>query len=321
MNCDITTDIARAADALAGGQLVAFATETVYGLGADVFNESALARVFAVKNRPHFDPLIVHIAHVDWVDRLAVDLPPHAQKLADEFWPGPLTLVVAKLPQVPDLATSGLPTVAIRQPAHSVARELILQANCPVAAPSANKFGRLSPTSAEHVAEQLGDQIDLILDGGPCAVGIESTVIDATGDTPTLLRPGGIPLEAIEQICGRVELMSPNAAESAEPQTSPGMLKRHYSPSTPLRIVESLEDVSFDRRTGFLGFAPQPNLPDFEVIEILSQTADLQEAAANFFAAMRRLDAAGLDLIVACRFPNHGLGRALNDRLDRAAHR
>jgi L-threonylcarbamoyladenylate synthase len=321
MTCPIGADIRLAASMLREGGLVAFATETVYGLGADARNLRAIARLFDVKDRPRFDPLIVHIADVSRLDEIASEVPLPAKKLAAAFWPGPLTLVLPKTDIIPDLITSGLPTVAVRIPAHSQALDLLRTADVPLAAPSANLFGRLSPTTAQHVAEQLSDQIDYILDGGPCRIGVESTVLQFAGNVPRLLRPGGLPLEEIESVIGPVTVAAYTAEEETKPRFSPGQLPRHYSPSTPL-VVQAAGDPlpRAARQSGLLTICCPADTSKFATVEILSADGDLTEAAAGFFGALRRLDAMHLDLIVAEPFPEHGLGRALNDRLRRAAH-
>ncbi|MGC1274100.1 MAG: L-threonylcarbamoyladenylate synthase [Planctomycetaceae bacterium] len=308
------TDVSLAGRLLREGGLVAFGTETVYGLGANALDALAVARVFEAKNRPHFDPLIVHLADRGRVGDVAATFPPIASQLADAFWPGPLTLVLPKRSVVPDLVTSGRSTVAVRVPAPETTRSLLAEAGVPVAAPSANPFGRISPTTAAHVAEQLGDEVDYIFDCGPCAVGIESTVVDLTGSVPILLRPGGVTLESLQEAVGRVEQLT-NASDG--PQRAPGMLSRHYSPRTRLVIAQDPAPVT--GRAGLLAFHPDVSTTGFDRVEVLSITGDLAEAAVNFFAALRRLDAANLDLIVATPFPEVGLGRALNDRLRRAA--
>ncbi len=317
--CVMQTDIERAAELLRNGKLVAFATETVYGLGANALDVVAVARVFAVKNRPHFDPLIVHFADRSWLHRLVAAWPERAEQLASRFWPGPLTLILPKTNLVPDLVTSGLLSVAVRMPAHPLAQELLRLADVPVAAPSANPFGRLSPTRAEHVAEQLGDQIDMILDGGPCTVGVESTVISLVGTDAVLLRPGGVTLEEIESVIGSVVVPNRLNMSANEAALSPGLLPQHYAPRTPLEIVSDLSAVSLPSRCGLLLPQPTADTNQFAAVEVLSATGDLTESAANFFAALRRLDATRVERIIALPFPNHGLGRALNDRLQRAA--
>jgi L-threonylcarbamoyladenylate synthase len=320
MTVAIGTDIARAASLIREGGLVAFATETVYGLGANAYDVRAVGRIFEAKDRPTFDPLIVHVGNRAWVESVAATVTPLAQRLIDAFWPGPLTLVLPKTDRIPDLATAGLPTVGVRMPSHPSAVELLRQANVPIAAPSANRFGHVSPTRAEHVAEQLGDRIDYILDGGPCTVGVESTILDVTGAEAVLLRPGGLPLEAIEAQIGPVRLIEAMSAAN-EPQPSPGRLLRHYATRTALVISDAEESPPSIARVGLLTLAAKSDDEHYAAIETLSPAGDLAEAAANLFAAMRRLDARGLDLIVVRLVPEVGLGRAINDRLRRAAHR
>lgn len=333
--CEISTDVCRAAEILRGGGLVAFGTETVYGLGANALDEHAVAGIFEAKNRPHFDPLIVHIANLDWLDRLTGQLSVDAKSLANEFWPGPLTMVLPKKEIVPDLVTSGLPSVAIRMPSHPLALELLAEVDLPIAAPSANPFGQISPTTAQHVFDNLADRIDLILDGGPCDVGVESTVLLMTEDRPRILRHGGVTQEQLEAVVGPVDVHSGDESSSSEsdgsshepaPAVAPGMLSQHYSPATPLALVDEVEpEFLTGKRVGLLRLA-KPDEPlrianDFAEVEELTSDSELRNAAAQFFAALRRLDAAGLDVILAEPFPNEGLGRALNDRLNRACHR
>ncbi|QDT66156.1 L-threonylcarbamoyladenylate synthase [Calycomorphotria hydatis] len=322
MNCPVGTDIDYAASLLAAGQLVAFGTETVYGLGAHALDPQAVAGIFAAKERPKFDPLIVHVVDRNAAESLVRDWPASAVQLAEKFWPGPLTLVLPKQPIVPDLVTAGLDTVAIRVPAHPPTRELLQRVKLPIAAPSANRFGSISPTTAEHVRAGLGDRIDYILDCGPCTVGIESTVVGFDGEQPVLLRPGGIGLEELEEVVGQVGVVEASS-ESDQPVAAPGMLSRHYAPRTPLLVWD--ESSPFDvegKRLGLLTLSRVPDAlrpHDFESVEVLSSGSDLLEAAANFFAALRRLDESGGDLILATSFPDQGLGRALNDRLRRAS--
>ncbi len=319
MDCPVGQDVECAAAIIREGGVVAFATETVYGLGANALDPTAVARVFEVKGRPRFDPLIVHVNHVDDAHRLTTAFPESAVRLANAFWPGPLTLVLPKAEDVPDLVTAGLSTVAVRVPVHPLARQLISQAGVPIAAPSANPFGEVSPTTAEHVRQQLGDRIDYLLDGGRCAVGVESTVLHVDDGRSTLLRPGGVTQEEIEQVIGPVNLPPAADANDEQPQTAPGMLSRHYAPRTPLRIVERVSDVAMADCTGLLTLQTSDVASRFDAVEVLSPGGDLCEAAANFYAAVRRLDAHGLEGIVATLFPDEGLGRALNDRLRRAA--
>jgi L-threonylcarbamoyladenylate synthase len=307
--------IRQAAEIIRQGGIVAFPTETVYGLGADAYNPLAVARIFEVKRRPYFDPLIVHIAHPAHLKKLVKEIPPSAKRLTEKLWPGPLTIVLLKEENIPDIVTAGLPSIAVRMPDHSMALSLIEESKCPIAAPSANPFGYLSPTTAEHVREQLGDQVDLILDGGPCPVGVESTIVSFLENKPRLLRPGGVSLEEIESIIGKVESSPINDRPSA-----PGMFPRHYAPRTPIVLDwnEKNRDLYKNRNVGLLAFKePKSNLK-FHSVEVLSKKGDMREAAANLFSAIRHLDALNLDLIVAEPIPEIGLGRAIMDRLRRA---
>jgi L-threonylcarbamoyladenylate synthase len=312
-------DVYQAAEIIKRGGLVVFPTETVYGLGADVFQPMAVARVFEVKKRPFFDPLIVHVANGKDLERLVIEIPPHARKLIERFWPGPLTVVLPKKEEVPDIVTAGLPTVAVRMPRHPIAIELIELARSPIVGPSANPFGYLSPTTAVHVQEQLGRQVDLILDGGPCEVGVESTIISFTEKEPRLLRPGGVPLEEIESMIGRVEM----GGRIGEKPSAPGMFPRHYAPRTPILLdwPEKKLDGYRGKKIGFLLFKKQNSFPKFHPVEVLSKKGDLREAAANLFSAIRRLDALNLDFILAESIPETGLGLAIMDRLRRASSR
>lgn len=308
-----------AAACIRAGGIVAFATETVYGLGADATNARAVARIFEAKVRPSFDPLISHVDSIAMARRCVRDWPSAAQALAERFWPGPLTLVLPRNTDfIADIVAAGLPTAAIRVPDHPMALELIRQCGVPIAAPSANRFGGVSPTTAEHVRESLGDGVDLILDGGPCRAGIESTIISLAKGQATLLRPGATPAEDIEAVIG--PLARPNPADDSTLRPlAPGMLSRHYATRTPIMFVDGYLaglDVS---RCGRLSYMTPPDAAQYATVEVLSPQGDLREAAANLFAAMRRLDARSLDAIVADRFPTHGLGLAINDRLTRAA--
>jgi L-threonylcarbamoyladenylate synthase len=309
--------VRRGAEIIKKGGIVAFPTETVYGLGADAFNPLAVARVFEVKRRPYFDPLIVHVARYADLERLAVEIPSAAKKLIERFWPGPLTVVLRKREEVPDIVTAGLPTVAIRMPDHPMALSLIELAESPIAAPSANPFGYLSPTAAEHVREQLGDQVDMVLDGGPCSVGVESTILAFSGEAPEVLRPGGLTVEEIESVIGKVNIRK----FAVEQPKAPGMLLTHYAPRTPiiLQPCGQKPDVLKGRKVGFLAFRKPEEDMGFQHVEILSEKGNLREAAANLFAAIRRLDSLNLDLIVAETVPQDGLGRAIMDRLRRAS--
>jgi len=310
--------IAAAASLIRGGEVVAFPTETVYGLGADCFNPRAVAKIFEVKERPHFDPLIVHIAQKEGWRELASSGDRRVEALTERFWPGPLTLVLPKREVVPDIVTSGLPTVAVRMPSHPVALALIKEAKTPIAAPSANLFGRLSPTSAEEVAEQLKERIPLILDGGRCPVGVESTIISLLEDPPRLLRPGGVPVEEIEMTIG--EGVKKESSSSTAPQ-SPGQLPSHYAPRTPLRLLEERCEAPQGVRAGLLAFTPPEGDLGYAAVEVLSERGDLVEAAYRLFSALRRLDRSGVEVIYAERVPEVGLGRAIMDRLRKAANK
>ncbi len=305
-----------AAACLRAGGLAVFPTETVYGLGAVFHNERALARIFEIKNRPRFDPLIVHIADLAQMAGLAADIPPAALALAEKFWPGPLTLVLPKRACVPDLATAGMSSVALRMPRHPLALELIKSTGAPLAAPSANRFGGISPTTAAAARVELGTAVEIYLDGGPCAVGLESTVLSLLDPVPVLLRPGGIPLEALVEIAGPVRLP---AGDAERRRLSPGGLPRHYAPATPLRLWQPPDPPPDAGRAALLSPFPAPRAQAFGRTEILAPDGDLPTAAANLFAALRRLDAAGMPLIYAVLAPETGLGRAINDRLRRAA--
>lgn len=309
--------IREAVEIIKKGGLVAFPTETVYGLGADAFNPLAVARIFEVKRRPHFDPLIVHVASQGDLEKLVSEIPSDARKVIDQFWPGPLTVVLIKKEEVPEIVTSGLPTLAVRMPRHPMALSLIKETEVPIVGPSANPFGYLSPTTAEHVRDQLGDQIDFILNGGPCEVGVESTIISFLEGRPILLRPGGVPLEEIESVIGKVEI---NSSEKNKP-IAPGMLPKHYAPRTP--ILLDWDEKHFDskggERIGLLSFQGPKGSLEFHHVEVLSRKGDFREAAANLFAAIRRLDELNLNLILAETIPEVGLGRAIMDRLRRAS--
>ncbi len=299
--------IAIAAEQIRAGRLVAFPTETVYGLGGDATNGEAVAAIFEAKGRPRFNPLIVHVPDMIAARHIG-DFDKRAEELASRFWPGPLTLVVRRRADsgISDLACAGLDTVAVRMPAHRGARTFLAEANRPLAAPSANRAGKISPTTARHVAEELGDAVALILDGGPCKVGLESTVLDMSGEEPVLLRPGGIPLEELEEALGRKIAVAKSGAAVA----APGMLESHYAPGLPLRMNAKKAAAG----EALLGFGPTPG-----ATLNLSETGDLREAAANLFAMLRRLDRPDFTAIAVMPIPEQGLGRAINDRLRRAA--
>ena len=301
--------IARAAALLRAGRLVAFPTETVYGLGGDATNERAVAEIFAAKGRPRFNPMIVHVAELARAEALAV-FNDRARRAAARFWPGPLTLVLRRRygSRLSLLACAGLDTVAIRVPCHPVTQALLRETGRPLAAPSANRSGRVSPTEALHVAAEFGGRIALIIDGGPAQVGIESTVLDLSGEAPALLRPGGVTVEQL------TEFLGPIAEPGADFPRSPGMLPSHYAPSLPLR----LEAVDGRPDQALLAFGPDAP-PGFTEVLWLSRSGDLAEAAANLFAMLRRLDRPPFTGIAVMPIPERGLGCAINDRLRRAA--
>jgi L-threonylcarbamoyladenylate synthase len=304
-----------AADLIISGGVAAFPTETVYGLGADVFNPEAVARIFELKNRPLFNPLIAHISDLEMLDRLTGSISVTARKLIDKFWPGPLTLVFPKKESVPDIVTGGNPTVAVRMPSHPMALELIKKAGTPLAAPSANAFGKTSPTTAVHVIEQLGERGYKIIDGGASRVGVESTVLSLVYDKPILLRPGGLSAEAIEAVVGEIEYQTEPKLKNLE---SPGLLASHYSPHTPFILAGGEPQSNDDPMTGLLLFC-NSEIKSTGPIEILSPEGNLEEAAVNLYAAMRRLDKLGLKKIIAYKLPEHGLGKAVNDRISKAS--
>jgi L-threonylcarbamoyladenylate synthase len=309
-------EIARAAALLAAGELVAFGTETVYGLGADATNAQAVARIYAAKGRPSFNPLICHYASARAAFK-HVAANETAQKLAAAFWPGPLTLVLPRAQHCPvsRLAGAGLETLAVRVPAHPAALALLAAFGGPVAAPSANRSGRISPTTAAHVLAGLGGKIAAVLDSGPCAVGVESTVLDLSGATPTLLRPGGVSAEALAAVIGPVQTGAPIAQGQAP--TAPGMLASHYAPGLPVRLNATA--VAADE--ALLAFGPP--LPGAKLVIQLSAAKDLTEAAARLFEALHEVDAKagelGIKRIAVMPIAHTGLGRAINDRLSRAA--
>jgi L-threonylcarbamoyladenylate synthase len=304
----------RAAATLRGGGVVAFPTETVYGLGADAFDATAVARIFEIKKRPAFDPLIVHVLDEVMLRRVADAIPPAAAKLADRFWPGPLTLVLPKRPEVPEIVTAGLSTVAVRMPAHPVTRALLERTGRPLAAPSANPFGYLSPTRAEHVARMLGDRVDLIVDGGPAPIGLESTIV-RLGDRPELLRRGAVAAEDIEAVIGRLHAPAP---ETEAAPLSPGRLPQHYAPATPIRIVEFAR-VAPDERAGAAALAFNQAPLGYAHVRVLSAKSELREAASRFFECLHELDDVRPTRIDAEPLPETGLGASMMERLRRAA--
>ncbi|MCE7066015.1 L-threonylcarbamoyladenylate synthase [Dyadobacter sp. CY326] len=309
-------DIDIAKEFLLKGELVAIPTETVYGLAGNALNDSAVISIFEVKNRPSFDPLIIHTDSLEKVENYVSEFPEKAKLLANKFWPGPLTLLLPKKQIIPDLVTSGLNNVAVRVPNHPLLLALLRSLPFPIAAPSANPFGYISPTNAQHVNAQLGDKIPYILDGGESDVGIESTILGFENGEAIVYRLGGLAIEDIENVIGKVQLM-PHSSSNPK---APGMLKSHYAPRKPL-YLEKREtfSVNEDKLTGYLVFDQYIEGIDLKYQRILSKSGDTKEAAHNLFAYLRELDASPVEQIRAEHVPMHGLGPAINDRLQRAA--
>lgn len=312
------TDIAFAAELLTNNKLVAIPTETVYGLAANAFNTQAVLNIYKTKNRPQFNPLIIHSNSLLRFENWGLNIPDEAQKLCALFWPGPLTLVVKANEHIPDVVTAGTGAVAIRVPNHPLTLQLLELLDFPLAAPSANPSGFVSPTSALHVAKNLGNKIDYILDGGNSAVGLESTIVSFLEDEPVVLRFGGLAVEEIEAVLGKKVAV----ANKDSKVVAPGMLTKHYAPNHKLLVVDDLQQayLAYDKnRVGIISFssliADVPAAHQF----VLSGSNNLEEAASNLFAAMQQIDELDLDIILAERFPNKGLGFAINDRLKRAS--
>ena len=307
-------DILFASELLNRSELVAIPTETVYGLAGNALNEDAILKIYSTKNRPKFDPLIAHTNSVKKIEQWVKQMPEKAMELANAFWPGPLTMLLDKNELIPDLLTSGLSRVAFRIPNHPLTLDLLAQLDFPLAAPSANPFGFVSPTQAEHVNDQLGDKLQYILDGGPCQIGIESTIVGFDGEQVTLYRLGGLSLEDIERVVGKVEV---KLNKSSNP-VAPGMLKSHYSPGKPVIIGDISGEIArhSNQRIGVISFS---KAYEADEMQILSESGDLREAAKNVFRALRYMSKSDVDVILTETFPNEGLGRAINDRLQRAA--
>jgi L-threonylcarbamoyladenylate synthase len=316
------TDLILAKKLLTEGKLVAIPTETVYGLAANGLDETAVAGIFSAKNRPTFDPLILHVASIEQAQSLCTDWPEMADKLARAFWPGPLTLILPKADHVPDLTTSGQPTVGIRMPNNRLTLELLSTLPFPLAAPSANPFGYVSPTNAQHVADQLGERIDYILDDGDCSVGIESTIIAIDNGTPKVLRLGGLSLERIADVLGFPVLEHLN--QNSNPQ-APGQLDQHYSPRCKLIALNTMPAEDIDPSVSIIYFSKQEaqRSSDYNSSDgshyYLSDSGDTNQAASNLFSTLRRLDQDNQKIAYFEWAPNEGLGRAINDRLQRAA--
>jgi L-threonylcarbamoyladenylate synthase len=313
----ITTDIKKAKKALKKNKLVAIPTETVYGLAGNAYDESALVEIFKLKNRPFYNPLIIHIKSASSITDVAIDIPESAMILAEKFWPGPLTLVLKKQPHISDLITAGKDTVAVRVPNHPVALELLDKLDFPLAAPSANPFGSISPTNADHVFNYFGGKLEVILDGGECEKGLESTIIGFEENQPILYRHGSISSEEIEKVTGKLSTIT----NSEKTPNAPGMLSRHYAPNTDTYLTNNVVELIKcfkGKRIGILVFKNQINGKGIIHKEILSKSGDLNEAAKNLYAAMHRLDENNLDVIIAERLPDVGLGKTMNDKLERA---
>ncbi len=311
---EIGKDIEKAKWILEQGDLVAIPTETVYGLAGNALNISSITKIFDVKNRPHFDPLIIHVPDITGAEKYSEEIPKPARELMERFWPGPLTLLLKRKNTIPDLVTSGLDTVGIRCPKHELTQQLLTELSFPLAAPSANPFGYVSPTKPEHVNEQLGDKIKYILDGGDCKVGIESTIVGFEDDMPTIYRMGGLSVERLERVIGKVQAQT----HSSSNPKAPGQLKSHYAPLKKVILgdIEKLLSQHSYPRVGLLTFKK-----DFHHSHqfVLSPSGNMEEAAQHLFTALRELDKMPIDIILVELVPELGLGKAINDRLIRAA--
>lgn len=313
----ITTSIIKAKQALLNEEIIAIPTETVYGLAGNAYSESALKKIFALKKRPYNNPLIVHIKSASLLNTIASDIPDIALRLAEEFWPGPLTLVLKKQPRISDLVTAGKETVAIRVPNHPMALALLEQLDFPLAAPSANPFGAISPTTAAHVSDYFEGELNLILEGGECERGIESTIIGFEGKQAVLYRHGSISVKEIKKSIGKLLIRINND----DKPNSPGMFSRHYAPRTDTYLTNNVAELlkSFQgKKIGVLLFKSAIVNKEIAIQEVLSEQGDLKQATRNLYAALHRLDKSNLDVIIAEKFPNEGLGITLNDRLQRA---
>jgi L-threonylcarbamoyladenylate synthase len=312
-----TTNITKAAQALINDEIIAIPTETVYGLAGNAYSENAVKKIFELKKRPFYNPLIVHIKSTEFLDKVATDIPDMAWKLAEEFWPRSLTLVLKKQPHIPNIITAGKETVAVRVPNHPMALALLEQLEFPLAAPSANPFGCISPTTAMHVSNYFKENLEIVLDGGACKNGIESTIIGFENNQPILYRHGSISVEDIERIVGKVLITT---SKDCSPD-APGMLSRHYAPKTNTYLTDNVSELipSFSgKKIGLLLFKDKISTTENILQEVLSKKGDLAEATKNLYATMHRLDKSCLDVIIAERLPNKGLGKSINDRLERA---
>jgi L-threonylcarbamoyladenylate synthase len=313
----ISNDIGRAVEILNNEDVVAIPTETVYGLAGNIYSDKAIRKIFEVKQRPLFNPLIVHLHSVEQLDEIVSEFPIKAQLLADAFWPGSLTLILKKKSNIPDVITAGKDTVAVRIPNHPVTLKLLKELSFPLAAPSANPFNRISPTNSLHVESYFKNSIKMVLEGGECKNGLESTIIGFENNEPVLYRLGAIAIEEIENVVGKINVK--NKKEKAP--DAPGMLAKHYAPKTKTYLVNDIKKFikgNGDKTIGVVSFTEDMNASNIEHVEILSKSGDIKEAASKLYSALHTLDDLNLDMIVAQRFPGVGLGKSINDRLERA---
>ena len=313
----ISSDISKAIELLNKEDVVAIPTETVYGLAGNIYSEKAIRKIFEVKQRPLFNPLIVHIPSIDHLEKIAREFPVKAQKLAEAFWPGSLTLILPKRLNIPEIVTGGKDTVGVRIPNHPVTLSLLKQLSFPLAAPSANPFNRISPTSSDHVKAYFENTLPMVLEGGECKNGIESTIIGFENNEAILYRLGAISIEDIEKIIGKIQIRN----KSDTTPNAPGMLAKHYAPKTKMYLLDDLDkfiENNKSKKIGILKFKENLNTASVEHIEILSKSGDLKEAASKLYSTLHKLDSLNLDLIVAERFPDVGLGKSINDILERA---
>lgn len=316
----ITKNLALARDVLVQDGIVAIPTETVYGLAGNAYSETAVKQIFGLKKRPFFNPLILHIKSMECLHSVAKEIPEAAFKLASRFWPGALTLVLKKQGHISDLVTSGMDTVAVRVPNHPVALKLLEQLDFPLAAPSANPFGSISPTTAQHVHHYFEETLSIILDGGACEKGIESTIIGFENDEPILYRHGAVSIEEIEKVVGKIKTVP----EKSDKPKAPGMLSRHYAPNTETHLVTNISEsihAFSDKKIGLLLFKENSQTQDCLFQEVLSKTGDFDEAARNVYAALHRLDLSDVDVILVEKLPDIGIGKSINDRLKRAVEK
>ncbi|MFT5245088.1 MAG: L-threonylcarbamoyladenylate synthase [Psychroserpens sp.] len=314
----ISNNISKAVKILNNDDVVAIPTETVYGLAGNIYSDKAIRKIFEVKQRPFFNPLIVHLHSVEQLDEIVSEFPPKAKLLADAFWPGSLTLVLKKKSTIPDIITAGKETVAVRIPSHPVALALLKELSFPLAAPSANPFNRISPTKALHVESYFKNPIQMVLEGGECKNGLESTIIGFENNEPILYRLGAISTEEIENVVGKINIKT----KEEKTPNAPGMLAKHYAPKTKTYLVNDIDKFITDyedKAIGLVSFSEVITASNIKHVEILSKSRDLKEAASNLYSSLHILDHLNLDMIVAQRFPDIGLGKSINDRLERAA--